>query len=380
MASSGEVVTWLELTEGSRRAAQLLFQCGLRPGDHLALFMENHPRFIEIIWAAMRSGLFLTAINRHLGVKETAYIVNDCDARVVITTAALSEVAAALPPQLPAVEDFFMVDGATAGYRSYEHAMQAQPTENLDVEPLGEYMLYSSGSTGQPKGVIRSLSGRQVFQGHPIAIDFWGVPARVNEDSVLLITSPPYHSAPFSFSLWTQQLGGTVVIQEQFDPLECLGMIERYRVTHVVLVPTMFVRLLKLGAEQRSRFDLSSLQVAVHGAAPCAVEIKQRVIDWWGPIIEEYYGGTEDNGLTYIRSDEWLSHRGSVGRAAFGSIHIMDDLGQALAPGEIGTVYFRGCPSRITKIPTRPRRRICAMEKPLWEIWAIWMKTVIFIW
>ena len=285
----------MDLAHGSRRAANLFFHCGLRPGDHIAVFMDNHPRFIEVMWAAMRSGLFLTAVNRHLGVEEALYIIDDCDARALVATAPLSEVASSLPPRLPAVAHFFMVAGHTAGYKPYEKAIATQPARTLDDEPLGEYMLYSSGSTGKPKGIIRSLSGRQVSQGHPIAKSFWGTPARVDESAVLLITSPLYHTAPLSFSLWTHQLGGSVVIQEHFDPLQALEMIERYRVTHVVLVPTMFVRLLKLSAQERSRFDLSSLKVAVHGAAPCAPDIKQRMIEWWGPIIEEYYGVTEDN-------------------------------------------------------------------------------------
>ena len=349
MAGSGEVITWSELTERSRRLAQLLFQHGLRPGDHFALYMENHPRFIEIIWAAMRSGLFLTAINRHLGVEETTYIVDDCDARILITTQALAKIAAQLPQHLPRVERFLMIDGSVPGFEPYEEAVHLQPPEQLADEPLGEYMLYSSGSTGKPKGVIRSLSGRRFSQGHQIAVDFWGLPARVDASSVLLITSPLYHTAPFSFSLWTQQLGGALIIQEQFDALQTLALIERHRVTHVVLVPTMFVRMLKLSETERSRYDLSSVQVAIHGAAPCPVEIKKRMIEWWGPVIEEYYGGTEDNGLTFIRSEEWLSHPGSVGRAAFGSVHIMDDNGNELSPGEIGGVYFSGLPFEYHK-------------------------------
>ena len=351
MASALEVVTWEALTERSRCLAQLLFHYGLRPGDHLALFMENHARFIEIMWAAMRSGLFLTAVNRHLGVEETAYIVDDCDARVLITSNTLRQVAVELPCRLPKLEHFLMVDGVSRGYESYETAVDAHLPDPLQEEPLGEYMLYSSGSTGQPKGIIHSLSGRNVSQGHKMAADFWGVPSRVDESSVLLVTSPLYHAAPFSFCHWPHELGGSVVIQEHFNPLQALEMIERYRVTHVVLVPTMFVRMLKLSEADRARFDLSSLQVAVHGAAPCPIEIKQRMIEWWGPIIEENYGGTEDNGLTYIRSHEWLSHPGSVGRAAFGTVHIMDDDGEELAPGVIGGVYFSGLPFEYHKDP-----------------------------
>jgi fatty-acyl-CoA synthase len=304
--------------------------------------MENHPRFLEIIWGTMRSGLYLTAVNRHLGVEETRYIVDDCDAQVLITTHTLGAVAAELPEQLPVVERFLMLDEQVPGYEAYEATVSSQSAEPLRDEPLGHYMLYSSGSTGQPKGIIRPLSGQQVSQGQQIAADYWGIPARVDESSVLLITSPLYHSAPFTFSYWTQMLGGTIVVQESFDARQVLELIERYRVTHVVLVPTMFVRMLKLEPEERHRFDLSSLRVAVHGAAPCPVEIKHAMIDWWGPIIEEYYGGTEDVGQTYIRSDEWLAHPGSVGKAEVGTVHIMDEVGTELAPGEIGGIYFDG--------------------------------------
>ena len=342
MAGSGEVVSWRQLTSRSQQLAQLLYAYGLRPGDHVALFMENHSRFFEIIWGAMRSGLYLTAINRHLGVEETRYIVEDCDARVFITTAALRAVAVELPGQLPKVERFLMVDDDTPDFESYESALASEPAKPLAEEPMGQYMLYSSGSTGRPKGIIRPLPGGPVWQGQQIAADFWGTPARVDKDAVLLVTSPLYHAAPFTFAYWTQMLGGRVVVQESFDAQQTLALIEQHRATHVILVPTMFVRMLKLEPHEREQFDLSSLRVAVHGAAPCAVEIKQRMIDWWGPIIEEYYGGTEDNGLTYIRSEEWLSHPGSVGKAAFGTIHIIGENGDELPPGEIGGIYFDG--------------------------------------
>ena len=355
MADTGEVTPWRVLRDESRRLAQLLYNSGLRPGDHVALFMENHSRFFEVIWGTMRRGLYLTAINRHLSAEEARYIIDDCDAKVLITTNALKAVGAALPEQLPKVERFLMLDGETQAFESYEHALSEQPAEPLTEEPLGAYMLYSSGSTGRPKGIIRPLSGQQVWQGEQIAADFWGTPARVDEDSVFLVTSPLYHAAPFTFAYWTQMLGGTVVMQERFDAVQTLQLIEKYRVTHVVLVPTMFVRMLKLDADERARFDLSSLRVAIHGAAPCPVEIKQRMIEWWGPVIEEYYGGTEDNGLTYIRSDEWLSHPGSVGRAEFGSVHIIGDNGAELAAGEVGDVYFSGSAFEYHKDPDKTR-------------------------
>ena len=355
MAGSGEVVSWQALTERSRRLAQVLFHFGLRPGDHLALYMENHPRYLEVVWAALRSGLILTPINRHLGVEETAYIVDNCDARVLITTRALAGVAARLPNALSVVEHFLMTDGVVPGYSAYEKSVAEHLPLRLDEEPLGDTMLYSSGSTGQPKGVTRPLSGRRVGQGHPMAADFWGTPARVDDRSVLLVTSPLHHSAPLSFSYWNQTFGGSLVIQEHFDALQTLELIERYRITHAVLVPTMFVRMLKLSEAERGRFDLSSLQVAVHGAAPCPQAIKARMIDWWGPVIEEYYGGTEDNGLTYIRSEDWLAHPGSVGQAAFGSLHIVDDDGRELPAGEIGGIYFSGLRFEYHKDPEKTR-------------------------
>jgi len=339
MGRSGEVVTYGELEERSCRLAQLLFAAGLRPGDHLAIFMENHPRYPEVYWAAFRSGLYLTTVSRHLSAEEAAYIIDDCDAGALVTSRHLADVAALLPPRIPKCRLRLMVDGAAPGYASYEDAITAHSPRPLAEQPAGATMLYSSGTTGRPKGIKRPLSGRSVEEGEPVTA-FLAALFRFTQETVYLSPAPIYHSAPLGFSMGLLSTGATVVMMEDFDPREALRCIETYRCNHSQWVPTMFARMLKLPAEDRARYDLASLGGAIHAAAPCPVAVKEQMIEWWGPIFTEYYGGTELNGLTFIDSPSWLSHRGSVGRAVIGSIRICDEAGAELPPGEAGIIYF----------------------------------------
>jgi long-chain acyl-CoA synthetase len=341
MGGSGQVITYRELNERSNQFARLLWGLGLRRGDHYAVMMENHARYFEVVWAAMRSGLYVTAVNSHLTAAETAYIVNDCGATVLVTSASLAGVADQLRELTPAVEHRFMVEGMTPGHRSYEREVAAQSTAPLDVEVRGMVMLYSSGTTGQPKGIKFPLPpedsplGEWEIGEHSRAR--WGF----GEDMVFLSPAPLYHAAPLRVSLAVHSIGGTVVVMERFDAADALALIERERVTHSQWVPTMFVRMLKLPEDERMAYDLSSQRVVTHAAAPCPVYVKEQMIAWWGPIIEEYYAGTENFGSTSITSEEWLDHKGSVGRAAYqAEIHICDQQGQELPTGEVGTVYF----------------------------------------
>ncbi|HEY6624567.1 MAG TPA: acyl-CoA synthetase [Acidimicrobiales bacterium] len=341
MGGSGRVISYRELDERSSQFARLLWGLGLRRGDHYAVMMENHPSYFELVWAGMRSGLYVTAVNSHLTPAEAAYIVNDCGATVLVISAALATVAEELRALTPAVEHRFMVDGATPGHRSYEHETAAQSTAHPDVEVRGMVMLYSSGTTGQPKGIEFPLPPED----SPIGEWEIGEHSRTRygfgEGMVFLSPGPLYHSAPLRVSLAVHSLGGTVVVMERFDPAGALALIERERVTHSQWVPTMFVRMLKLPEEERTAYDLSSQRVVTHAAAPCPVPVKEQMIAWWGPIIEEYYAGTENVGSTSITSEEWLAHKGSVGRPARGaSIHICDDQGDELPTGEVGAVYF----------------------------------------
>jgi fatty-acyl-CoA synthase len=342
-ARTGEVLTYAALDARSNRLAQLLWAEGLRRGDHLAVFLENHLRYFEIAWAALRSGLYLTTVNRHLTAPEAAYIVDDCGARVLISSRAVHEAASGIPGRAPGCRRCLVVDGppdgASARFESYEAAVADHPPEPLSEEPLGEFMLYSSGTTGRPKGIARPLPDRPVASGLAMNAVLRGL-FQVDADSIYLSPAPLYHSAPLGFCTAVQSLGGTVVMMEYFDAREALSALEKHAVTHSQWVPTMFSRMLKLPEAERTGFDLSAHRVAVHAAAPCPRKVKEQMIAWWGPILHEYYGGTELNGLTYVGPADWLAHPGTVGRAVMGTIRICDERGEELPAGEAGLVYF----------------------------------------
>jgi long-chain acyl-CoA synthetase len=339
MATSGDVVTYAELNARSNQLAHLLQAAGLGPGSHLAVFMENHPRYLEVAWACLRSGIYVTAINHHLTAAEATFIIDDCDAEVLVTSHRLSSVATDLVAATPRVKRRLMVDGVAEGYEAYEPGIAGFSSENLPDEPWGDFMLYSSGTTGQPKGIERPLSGANASDGSPL------VPVLCKrygfrEGCVYLSPAPLYHSAPLQFCIAAQSIGGTVVVMERFDALQALELIDTHKVTHSQWVPTMFVRMLKLSEEERSRHDVSSLEMAIHAAAPCPVWVKEQMIEWWGPMLMEYYAGTEGNGSTGITSEEWLAHKGSVGKAVGSPIHICAEDGAELPTGEAGIVYF----------------------------------------
>ncbi|MEU8275361.1 acyl-CoA synthetase [Microbispora bryophytorum] len=343
MAGSGRVITFRELDEESNRLAHLLRAAGLKPGDHIAFMLENHPLFLVIAWAAHRSGLYYTAISSRLQADELTYIVDNCGARVFISSAKLAGVASAVTEATPGVELRLMVDGLAPGFASYEEAVAGRPVTPLDDECQGADMLYSSGTTGRPKGVKPPLSRAPLEAPGALVqlIQFLFAPSA---DSVYLSPAPLYHAAPLRFSMSFQRLGATVVVMERFDPEEALALVERHRVTHAQWVPTMFVKMLKLPEEVRRRYDLSSLGCAVHAAAPCPVEVKERMMEWWGPIVHEYYAGTEGNCFLYAGPEDWLAHKGTVGRPLLGVTHVLDDDGAELPPGEHGTVYFSDGP------------------------------------
>jgi acyl-CoA synthetase (AMP-forming)/AMP-acid ligase II len=339
MAESGETVTYRQLDDRSNQAAQLFWAQGLRPGDHIAFCMENNARFFEICWAAQRSGLYFTAISSRLTPGEIEYIVDDCGAQIFITSYAKREVAAALLDRCPGLRARYMVEKPIPGYESWEDSVSGQPAEPLATELEGRAMLYSSGTTGRPKGVKHPLPevelGSDPSQTAMVVALYGGT-----KDSVYISPAPLYHAAPLVFNMSFLRLGATCILMENFDALRALQLIERHRITHSQWVPTMFVRMLKLPEEDRARPDVSSLQVAIHAAAPCPIPIKEKMIEWWGPIIHEYYAGTEGNGFAMINSEDWLEHKGSVGRTANASVHILDDEDRELGPGEIGTIYF----------------------------------------
>ncbi|MCK9898403.1 AMP-binding protein [Frankia sp. AgB32] len=368
MARSREVITYRELAERSARLARLLHDRGLRPGDVVALLAENHPRYLEVMWAAMRSGLYLTAINRYGTAEEVAYILRDAGAAALVTTAALAPVAAAAVEGVPDCATRLVIGAVDApdragahepgthepgtrepeaqgfgyyGFESYEGAVAGYPGGPSAHQPRGDIMLYSSGTTGRPKGIRRPLPGVAVTEALTslTATQYRDI-GGLDQDSVYLGPAPLYHSAPLRWARGAQELGATVVIMERFDAREMLAVIERERVTHLQAVPTMFVRLLRLPAGVRAAYDLSSLRHVLHAGAPCPVPVKQQMIDWLGPIVTEYYSCTEGVGMTVISATEWLTHRGSVGRPYLGVPRICGPDGAELPTGETGSIYF----------------------------------------
>jgi acyl-CoA synthetase (AMP-forming)/AMP-acid ligase II len=339
MADSGRTVTFRELNEKSNQGAQLFRSLGLEPGDHIALCMENNEQYLQICWAAQRAGLYYTCISSRLTSPEVGYIVDNCDAKLFIGSTATLDLAADLVEMCPKLIARYLVGGTALGMDCWEEAAAAQSTTSISDELEGGLMLYSSGTTGRPKGIKRPLTMKP-FGSDP------GLAAvvklyQMDETTIYLSPAPLYHGAPIGFSMTVLRLGGTVVVMEHFDAEQALGLIEQYKVTHSQWVPTMFVRMLKLPAETRARHDMSSMRFAVHAAAPCPVPVKEEMIKWWGPIIYEYYGGTEGVGLCKIDSREWLTHKGSVGKPVGSIVHILhEETEDELPVGELGAIYF----------------------------------------
>lgn len=336
---SGTTVTYGELESRSAQLAHYLSSVGIGAGGHVALLAENHPRFFEIYWGVVRSGAYLTAVNRHSSAEEVAYLIADCDATVMISTAAMADKAAEAIATAPRRDRRHLLIGAHRdGFEDYDAAVAGFPTTAPLDQPRGDVMLYSSGTTGRPKGIQRKLSGLQIDD--PASRSGSGNFFGLSESAVYLCPAPLYHGAAIQWSASVHASGGTVVVLEKFDTAQMLRVIERDQVTHMQVVPTMFVRLLKLDESLRRSYDLSSLQFVVHAAAPCPVEIKRRMIEWLGPIVHEYYAGTEGVGMTFISAEEWLRHPGSVGRAVMGTLHVCDEFGAEQPAGEPGVAYF----------------------------------------
>ena len=343
MASSGETVTFGDFEARSNRVAHLLRDAGLRRGDHIAVFIENSPQLLEIEGGAERAGLYYSLINTYLGADEVAYIVANSQAKVLFSSAARREVAAAAAAQCPGLARMLMTGPGPhpAGWEPYDTVITGYPTDPLPGESLGAAMLYSSGTTGQPKGVLRNLP--EVDPDEPLPVmAFVRAMFGFREGMTYLNPAPLYHSAPQASVSAALRMGCTTIVMEHFDPEQWLALVERYRVTHCQMVPVMFSRLLRLPEEVRARYDTSSLECIVHAAAPCPVHVKQAMIDWLGPIITEYYGATEANGFTFCTTEEWLAHPGTVGRPILGELLILDAMGNECPTGTDGTIWFRG--------------------------------------
>ncbi|MEQ1547847.1 MAG: acyl-CoA synthetase [Chakrabartia sp.] len=338
VAETGEIITYGGLDDASNRAAQFFRSKGLQHGDVVAFMLENDPNYFGLTWGAQRSGLYYVCISSKLTADECDYIIENSGAKLLVVSASLSKATEKLTTQV----DRYALGGALAGYGCWEDAVAGMPATPIADERAGVDMLYSSGTTGRPKGVkVQLPEDPAIDQSNSLVMLAMGL-FRFNADSVYLCPAPLYHAAPLRWSMTVHKIGGTVVLMQKFDPEAALSYIEKYQVTCSQWVPTHFVRMLKLPEEVRTRYDLSTLNCAVHAAAPCPVPVKEAMIGWWGPVLEEYYAGSEGNGMTYIGSNDWMAHKGSVGKAVLGILHICDDDGNDVPAGDEGLVFFEG--------------------------------------
>ena len=338
VAETGYALSYGELDRRADRVAALLRARGLQPGDTVAIMLDNDPRYFELVWGASRCGLYYTPVGRYLHPDEASYIIGDCGARIVFLGRRFLETAARLPADNG--PEAIVLDADRGDARDYGSLLPASAASAASPEaPVGSAFFYSSGTTGRPKGIRRSFAANQADAELRFA---WREPFDFGTDTVYLSPAPLHHAAPLSFSIFAMMRGGSVVVMSRFDAAGALAAIERYRVTHSQWVPTMFFRMLALPGAVRNGFDLASHRCAIHAAAPCPIEIKERMIAWWGPILWEYYGGSEGNGVTLISTAQWLARQGSVGKAVVGVLHVLDEDGRELAPGEVGDVYFDG--------------------------------------
>ena len=341
MMGSGQCMTYGELVEGSNRVAQVLYAAGLRRGDGIVIMVSNCPEFFVISWAAQRSGLYYTPVNTHLHLDEVRYIVEDSGSKALFIDATFADLAQALLEATPGLDLRVAVSGELPGYQRFGDLLAAVPDLPPPQPSHGTEMLYSSGTTGYPKAVRRPLPGPEGSWSQTATLEALRDRYGMSEASIYLSPAPLYHSAPFVFTMAGLQLGMSSIVMEHFDPVEALELIQKHRVTHVQMVPTMFLRMLKLDPKVRNSYDVSSLECGIHAAAPCPVDVKRQMLEWWGPIIWEYYAGTEGVGGTIIGPEEWLAHPGSVGRP-LSRVHILAEDGKEVPVGKAGAIYFEG--------------------------------------
>ena len=340
MTGSGKKMTYLELDEKANCISNLFADLGLQQGDHIAFCLENTIDFLPLAWGAHYAGLYYTAISSRLTEEEMGYIVKDCGARVFVTSVGNRDTAEQIDFKDTSIKEKFVIGGEIDGYASFEDAIESTSKEPQPDRVEGQDMLYSSGTTGLPKGVKVQAPNVPLGSTSAQAMLFRAV-FGIESDAIYLSPAPLYHAAPLRFCMAAHRIGATVIVMEKFDPEEALAAIEDHGVTASQWVPTMFVRMLKLPEEIREKYDTTTLKTVIHAAAPCPIEVKKQMIEWWGPILHEYYAGTEGNGFTYINSEDWINHQGSVGKSLLGELVIVNDDGDEMPNGEEGNVYFR---------------------------------------
>ncbi|MEL0156019.1 acyl-CoA synthetase [Sphingopyxis sp.] len=337
VAETGETVSYAELDAASNRAAQLFRSHGLKHDDVVAFMLENTPHYYGLTWGAQRAGLRYVCISSRLTQDETDYILENSGAKMLVVSASLASAALQLETRI----ERYSMGGAIDGWPRIEDALAAMPATRIADERAGVDMLYSSGTTGRPKGVKVPLPEEEEIDAPNSLVMLASAAFGINADSIYLSPAPLYHAAPLRWSMTIHRLGGTVVLMKKFDPEAALAAIQHYRCNAAQFVPTHFVRMLKLPAEVRAQYDVSSMKSAIHAAAPCPVPVKQAMIDWWGPVLLEYYAGSEGNGMTFATSQDWLAHKGTVGRAILGTVHIVGEDNETEVPvGEEGAVFF----------------------------------------
>lgn len=348
MTESGESTSYAELNQRSTQFAHALRAAGLARGSHIAYLLENSPRCFEVIWGAYRSGLYYTPLNTRLNADEVAYILDDSGAEAFVASSTFASVATeAMRKCRTKIKLAISGGGSFDGFQSYGDVVLAQPGNTFDDESPGSGMMYSSGTTGHPKGVERSLPSAP-FDAPDPWLEWLGRLYDWSVETRYLCPAPLYHGAGLWYTTAQHRIGATAFVMEKFDAEEFLAAIEKHRITCAQVVPTMLIRLLRLPADTRQRYDLSSLTHLIHAAAPCPIWAKEQVIDWLGPIVYEYYAATEANGYCWIDTEDWMAHKGSVGRAIVGTPHIVGEDGRELPAGSSGVVYFesRGEPFR----------------------------------
>ncbi len=341
MAASGETITFKQLDERSNQIAHALRAAGCQPGDTIALFAENSARFFEICWAAQRAGLYYVCVSSRLTAPEVSYIIEDSGAQLLIASASKGGVSREVKAAT-GLKTCWSIDGAIDGFEALEKHAATFPTTPVADEMAGTDMLYSSGTTGRPKGIRPPLERGLPIDADNALIQIAKMLSGASEESIYLSPAPLYHAAPLRWCMTFTRIGATLVVMEKFDPEDYLRQVEKHKITHTQLVPTMFVKMLKLPEDVRTKYDVSSIRFAIHAAAPCPVPVKEQMIAWWGPVIDEYYAGSEGNGMTWVKSPDWMTHKGTVGRPVMGVLHICNEEGDEVPVGEEGQVYFGG--------------------------------------